>query len=497
MRRALTLVGVLFALVAPAAARAGGPSMLVGIAEDDGVRSTSLVAANAQVGLARLLGFQALRISAPWWGSAAPTGGELGILGNAAKAARLNGGLPVFVAVYNPGSRSTPLTDEARAQFASYAATIARRLPSLRNFIIGNEPNVNGSWMPQFNEDGSDAAAPAYLKLLATTYDALKRVSPRIRVIGGALSPRGQDRYPAARHTHSPTTFIRDLGAAYRVSGRRLPIMDEFAIHPYQDTSRQPPATRHSVTRTITIADYPKLVTLLGEAFDGTVQRGSTMPIVYGEYGIEGRIPASKARYYEGTEPATTKPVAEPLQAAYYRQALQIAFCQPTVRAMFLFHLHDEKRLQRWQSGLYYADRTPKTIVGPVRRAMRDVRGGVAARCRGLRLRVKARAYFGPPAALARAKRIVFRVRCDIDCSWVAAVERLPARSPALVARGRTQGGVVKRVRFAPRPLAPGRYRVAVRFLAPVNPGPPTVAASGPFEMRAPSAAKHGVRRIR
>ncbi|MDQ3874374.1 MAG: hypothetical protein M3322_02315 [Actinomycetota bacterium] len=482
MKRIFALAAILSALAAPGAARAGGPSMLLGVAEDDGVRSTTLVAAKAHVGLVRLLGFQAIRISAPWWRLSEPTGAELGVLGNTAKAAGLNG-LPVFVAVYNPGSRWTPLTEEERDQFASYAATIARRIPSLRNFIIGNEPNLNGSWMPQYNGDGSNAAAPAYLELLATTYDALKRVSPRIRVIGGALSPRGQDKYPAPRHTHSPTTFIRDLGAAYRASGRMKPIMDEFAIHPYQDTSSQPPTTRHTVTRTITIADYPKLVTLLGEAFDGTAQRGSSMPIVYGEYGVESRIPQAKAKHYQGKEPTTTKPVPERTQASYYRQALQIAFCQPTVRAMFLFHLYDEKSLPRWQSGLYYADRTPKPVVGRVRSAMRDVRGGVAARCAGLRLRVKARAYFGRAAKLARAQPIEFRVRCNIDCAYVARVERLPGHATALVARGRALGGVLKRTRFARRQLPPGRYRVAVSLIAPVNPGPPTVAASVPFRV--------------
>ena len=40
-------------------------------------------------------------------------------------------------------------------------------------------------------------------------------------VIGGGLAPRGGDDATASRQTHSPTAFIRDLGAAYRASGRR------------------------------------------------------------------------------------------------------------------------------------------------------------------------------------------------------------------------------------------------------------------------------------
>ena len=48
----------------------------------------------------------------------------------------------------------------------------------MHDFIVGNEPNLNRFWLPQFAADGSDAAATAYEQLLATTYDALKAVHP-------------------------------------------------------------------------------------------------------------------------------------------------------------------------------------------------------------------------------------------------------------------------------------------------------------------------------
>src|SRR5207245_1184555 len=98
-----------------------------------------------------------------------------------------------------------------RAQFAGFAASLATELPEVTQFIIGNEPNLNRFWLPQFNPDGSDAAASAFEALLAATYDALKAVSPTITVIGGAVSPRGVDRPNTGRDTHSPTTFIPDL----------------------------------------------------------------------------------------------------------------------------------------------------------------------------------------------------------------------------------------------------------------------------------------------
>ena len=60
-------------------------------------------------------------------------------------------------------------------------------------------------------------------------------------VYGGALAPRGIDRPGTGRDTHSPTTFLRDMGAAYRESGRDRPVMDAFAVHPYADNSSQAP----------------------------------------------------------------------------------------------------------------------------------------------------------------------------------------------------------------------------------------------------------------
>src|SRR5207253_11243772 len=139
-------------------------------------------------------------------------------------AAKLDG-VTVLTSVLNAGSRTTPLTAGDQADFAAYAASIVKTVPSLRILIVGNEPNLNRYWLPQFNDDGSDAAAPAYESLLATTYDALKAVDPKLQVLGGAVSPRGGDKPGTGRDTHSPTQFIRDLGAAYRASGRTTPIM--------------------------------------------------------------------------------------------------------------------------------------------------------------------------------------------------------------------------------------------------------------------------------
>jgi Cellulase (glycosyl hydrolase family 5) len=476
LKRVLAVVGAALA-VAPAAF-AGGPTMTIGATEDI-VKQPDLVAAKAQMDLLKLAGLRGVRITQEWApGQTEPGGADFDALKNAVTAAQLNG-VRVILSVTNHGSRTTPLSDQDQSDFATYAANVARALPYIRDYVIGNEPNLNRYWLPQFGLDGSDVAAPAYESLLARTYDALKAVSPKITVLGGAVSPRGIDRPNTGRDTHSPTAFITDMGAAYKASGRTKPIMDGFAFHPYGDNSSQPPDTPHPNSTSIGLGDYGKLVALLGAAFDGTAQPGSTLPIVYDEYGVETQIPAAKTSFYSGREPTTTKPVDPTTQGAYYAQAIALTFCQPNVRGLFLFHSVDETDLDRWQSGLYYADGTPKTSLGPTRTAIAAAKRGIVARCAGLRLPVKAK--LDRPSA--KNPRFSFRLSCDIDCTYRARLERLPQHSTVMVKRGVAVGGKPLRVAFPARELAPGRYRFTVRLAASVNPGPSRSLFSAAFRI--------------
>jgi hypothetical protein len=366
------------ALAVPAVAQAS-QGMLVGAAED-AAKAPTLAQAKVKMDLAKLAGLDAIRLTAQWrTGQTAPQSSELAGLRNAVDAADLDG-IAVYLSVYPCGSSMTPRTASARSDFATFAASLATALPTVHRFIVGNEPNLNRFWMPQFAAGGGDVAAPAYEAMLAQTYDALKAASPTATVIGGALSPRGNDSILSKKH--SPTTFVADLGRAYRRSGRTRPIMDAFSLHPYEDNSSVPPSFVHPRSTTISLADYPKLVGLLGKAFDGTAQAGSTLPIVYDEFGVQSRIPATKARVYEGYKPPSERPVAEALQGAYYAEALALAACQPTVSTFLIFHVSDEADLDRWQSGVFYADDTPKPSLAVVQNAISELRAGKLDDCR-------------------------------------------------------------------------------------------------------------------
>ena len=351
---------------------------------DDALKQADPATAAALTKLSHDAGFDGVMVSSMWTpGDRAPSAQEKLALGNVVKAAGAQG-MRVFVFVWHGLSGQTPRTTAARSQFAAYTAALAHAFPQVRDIVVGNEPNLNTFWQPQFGSGGRDAAAKGYFDLLARTYDALKAVSHRIRVIGGALAPRGSDRPGTRRDTHSPTRFIKDLGAVYKSSGRSRPIMDAFAIHPYMRTSELPPTDTHAASTTITIGDYPKLAALLTQSFAGTPQRGRGLPVYYTEFGVQTRVPAAHRHAYEDlTSPGSADAVDPQTQARYYDQALALAACQPTVKGLFIFHTFDEADLAGWQSGLYYADQQPKPSLKPFRVSAAAARAASLSRCAG------------------------------------------------------------------------------------------------------------------
>jgi len=326
-------------------------------------------APGANMELARRAGFRVIVLSSVWTRPLQrPDTPEIDRLRTAVDAAERLGIRPI-VAVYS-FSANTPVTATERGQFGSYAAAILRAIPNLHDMSIGNEPNSNQFWMPQFGAGGSDVAASAYFALLSETYDRLKKIDPTLNILGGSLAARGSDRPHGRRPTHSPTTFIEDLGSAYRSSGRTSPPLDMFSIHPYPANSSIPPVIPDPHSTAIGIADYPKLVALLRGAF------GRSPPIVYGEYGIETRIPRTELGLYSGAQPRPVKPVAEWAQAFDYVEAIRLAACQPLVRMLIFFHVTDESSFTGLQTGLFYPNDTPKRSLGAVSTSARAAESG-------------------------------------------------------------------------------------------------------------------------
>jgi hypothetical protein len=373
---------VSISLPKPGQVRLGHPLLVATV--DDAMKQPDPKAAADLMKVSLDAGFDAVMVSSMWRPGATTLSPQDKLtLGNVVKAADdLHMG--VFVFVWNGLGGNTPRTMRAQQKFAAYTAALAKAFPQIRDVVVGNEPNLNTFWRPQFDASGEDVAATGYLELLARTYDALKAVSPHIQVIGGALAPRGSDQPGTKRDTHSPTRFIEDLGAAYKASGRTKPVMDAFAIHPYMRMSKLSPTETHADSTTITLADYPKLVTLLGHAFGGTAQRAADLPIYYTEFGVQTRVPVTDRHAYKDlNSPSAGDAVSPDTQALYYREALELTACQPTVKGLFIFHTFDEIDLAGWQSGLYYADQKPKPSLPAFEKAAAEARAARLTHCNG------------------------------------------------------------------------------------------------------------------
>src|SRR4051794_10704477 len=194
---------------------------------------------------------------------------------------------------------------------------------------------------------------------------------------------------------------------------------------------------------TIAEGDYAKLVALLGKAFDGTAQRGSRLPIFYGEYGVETTVPASRAGMYGGSESAKT--VDEATQAAFYAEAFRLALCQPNVIGIMVFHTIDESALGAWQSGPYYADGTPKSSLPAIRNAANAARAGSAASCPD---------RTAPAVSISTADGIVTAAAAD-----AVGVGKVMLRVNGVTADTRFAGPYT----FSWRPKRVGRYTLEVR----------------------------------
>src|SRR6478609_4927866 len=148
----------------------GRPGLQVGAVED---AAKWVPNPASPMKLAQDANFRSVLLSAVWKRGARAEA-DLPPLRRAVKAAVAAAVQPMLT-VYQFSS-STPLSDVDRSAFAAYAAAIARALPDVHVVFVGNEPNLNLFWQPQFDDSGGDAAAKSYEQLLATTYDALKQV---------------------------------------------------------------------------------------------------------------------------------------------------------------------------------------------------------------------------------------------------------------------------------------------------------------------------------
>jgi hypothetical protein len=489
------------ACAAAGAARAG---LDVGLTEDAGKTGDGGVSFFATLDD---VGLTVNRVSINW-DAANPTtiGGEAELAAWLPQAQAA--GTRIIFAVAPLDAHGLTATPGAKTQFAAFVGQLARTFPSVKDYVIGNEPNQPRFWAPQYSDTGTPLAAAQYLPVLAASYDALKAVDPTINVIGVGLSPRGNDQpFGKSNRSRSPVRFLHDLGVAYRATHRTKPLMDELAFHPYPQPQQGPPSVRYAWP-TAGLANLDRIKQAVWDAFNGTAQptfaetgKAATKPLRFDldEVGWQVAPLPALAAMYTGVETAGTRLISEQDQATYYGQTITLAECDPTVRMLSFFHLTDETDLDRWQSGLERADGSHRPSYDTVKQTIAQTHGNCQSapaawrHATGVILPVVAWGSLKPQPR--KRTRWSFAAGAGEEAGFQAGLFKAgPSKTvlgkrlatgrpkPLLASRGLIEAA--SRLVYLPsRRLKPGVYVYAIRMTATMNPSRATVFVSRPFRV--------------
>jgi hypothetical protein len=286
-------------------------------------------------------------------------------------------GIEVVLALYPYPPREIESGTASPVLFAAWSASVIERYPSVRQVIVGNEPNQPAFWRPQFSRRGANVSAAAFGRLLAAVYDALKERDPMLTVVGVGLSPRGNDR-PLARSnvSTSPVRFLAALGRWYRSSGRTRPLMDGFSFHPY------PAQATDALDRgygwpNAGFVDLPRIKQTVWDAFHDTGQptTANGLRLYLDEVGWQ--VDTGFLDGYTGLE---NVPVTDELtQAAVYAELVSRGRCDPDVAEVDFFGFYDDGNRLGFQSALHRVDGSPRPAADAVREALSQEPDCVAA----------------------------------------------------------------------------------------------------------------------
>jgi hypothetical protein len=499
IRGLLLCACAVLACAAPGAARGG---LDVGVTEDAGKSGTG----TAFFATLRDIGLKVNRVSVNWNPRTPATIGGQAEMRAWIPQAQASGTRIVF-AVAPASATDLTLSPSAPAQFAAFVRRLAQTFPTVKDYVIGNEPNVNAFWRPQFDPTGRPLSAARYEPVLAGAYDALKAVDPTITVIGVGLSPRGNDK-PGAKSnvSRSPVRFLRDLGVAYRASHRKTPLMDELAFHPYPSRNLDAPTVGYAWPNA-GLPNLGRIKQAVWDAFHGTAQptfaeHGNTfarpLRLDLDEVGWQVAPLPALASLYHGTE--TDKSVSEQTQADYYRDVITLVECDPSVRMLSFFHLVDERDLDRWQSGLERADGSHRPSYDAVKSTIAQTHGncqGAPVKWRHTAAVVLPFVSWGKLGKASPVKRRIwsFKAGAGEEAAFRAGIFKAGPKKRVLgrrLATGRPRpvlfsSGTIKAkkrvVSFARRRLKPGKYVYAIRLSATMNPKRVSLLVSRPFRV--------------
>jgi hypothetical protein len=266
------------------------------------------------------------------------------------------------------------------------------------------------------------AGAASYGAALAAIRDAVHAVVPTVAVgaaIDGAVVPKA-----------TVAALGRALGAAPP---------DLIAFRPAPT-----PATGLWTT-----ANLPQLRTALGVAF------GSAPSVL-----VDGLVATSPSGY------AT---------------ALNATACAPGLSGVILDRLADNAAVPDVTSGIYDTAGVAKTGTPAFATAAANVQRGLVV-CPGVATPAVA-TTLALPTELTSDVATSLQLGCALDCLYLVTLNNAAGR-PVVAARGALQGGAAPATVTLPKAkLAPGSYRVDVRLVNQVNPGPVVRQLSEPLSV--------------
>jgi len=440
---------------------------------------------------AKDIGYQDLRMTVQW-NEATPTLIPFQTnIKSAIDCAKLNNVRPIL-AIYPLHPSAIGSNSAVQAQFATFVSLVGQAFPDVKDFIVGNEPNVNRFWQPQY-AGGKDAAATDYEHTLAQSYDALKTVRPDSVVWGPAISSRGNDNANAASNpSHSPVWFIKYMGDAYKASGRTKPIFDEFNFHPYPPIQDTDPFSKKFQWPQAGAANLDRIKQALWDAFNGTGQ-----PTV-----VTGHEAA-----YDGT-PENVVPISEAQQATNHVELAEIGACDPAVKTVLWFPMIDDTGISTgFQSGNLFADFAKKQSYTAMKTKIASAKGscqggvaGIAQTWAHTTQVVGAEGIFGGPGTDTGSQP--GNKPAGVTGVWTSFTVDEDATYTATLTQGgkaiATLTGTAKAY-FKPglnfkllKALPNGTYQLSVVLKAATNPNRTTTLTSKTFTVGTPSATKGG-----
>ena len=396
----------------------GQPAFVVGVGLDN----------PTQGALAQTLGLRLVRLEVTWQSGAAAA--------DPTQVAALQL-LPTSVgALVELAANPLPTDAVGQAALAAFAASLARQVPALRYLVLTPAPSA--------------ATAPAYAAALAAVRNAVQVAVPGA-LVGAAIDG-----------SVAPNATATALGRALAANGRNAPYADLVAFRP----------AASAAPGQWTTANVPQLIAALGSSSGGPPPE-----VLIDGIATPTTIPPAELRSYPGAQPTVTNAVSAGVQGAGYAAAITAAACSPSVAGVILDRLSDNAIVPAPPSGVFYASGHAKASTAAVAAAAGRAQRGTIV-CPGLASPVIATTLTFPTQLASTPLSLL--LACSRDCLYLVTLDRADGQ-PVIARRGALQASAAQTIGLPKTTLAPGVYRVDVRLVAQVNPGPLTQLTSPPL----------------